>query len=715
MKFVHRASTVEIWQAGHPWEDRDKPCPGRQNLRLILPQWVSVAIALCAAMFTLAVVMAAVEEPTDKAQRPNDLTDFSLEDLMNLEVTSVSKREQKLSTAPSAIYVITSEDLRRSGATTIPEALRMVPGLDVARIDSDRWAISARGFNERFSNKMLVMIDGRSVYTPTFSGVYWDVQDTLLEDIERIEVIRGPGGTLWGANAVNGVINIITKSAKDTQGGLITGGGGFEDRGFGGARYGGKIGQNAYYRVYGKYFLHKNIINSAMRLDEGHWDSRRGGFRVDWKASNRDSLTFQGDLYSGTSKEHRWSLMPFSPPFSEFLEEDLQVSGSYAQGRWTRTFSDRSSLVLQLYHDRTFRIDSDRNPTTRGETVHTSDIDFQHRLALGSRHDLVWGLGYRFMRDTSHNSLSVTFDPDERATQLVSGFVQDEVRLAKDVLYLTIGSKLEHSSYSRFELQPNLRLRWTPQERHTFWAAVARAVRTPSRTDWDQRRINSSRIDSDGLLRLSVSLGNRNFKSETLLAYEVGYRVQPRPRLALDIATFFNRYDDLHTNKRGDSYIEEFPLPRHRVAPRYAFNNLRGTTSGVEFVVSWNATAHWKLSSSYSWLGMALHIKDPAQGTQGESAEGNSPKHQAQIRSYLSLPRHIEFDTTLYYVDRLSNQDVPRYTRLDARLGWRLIDKLEASLGLQNALDDRHPEFSNRNARASQVKRSIYGKLTWRF
>ena len=358
---------------------------------------------------------------------------LSLEQLMDAEVTSVSKKQERLLNAASAIYVITQEDIRRSGFTSIPEALRMVPGVDVARIDGNKWAISIRGFNGQFSNKLLVLIDGRTVYTTTFSGVFWDIQDTLLEDVDRIEVIRGPGATLWGANAVNGVINIITKTASDTQGALVTAGGGTEEHVFTGVRYGGMLGRDATYRVYGKYFDRSPMVDSQGNPADDGWDQGRGGFRLDWQAVPRGHLMVQGDFYDGGANQT--ALMPIlTPPYQISEGGSIHVRGGDILGRWTYAFSDRSDVAVQAYYDR-----DDRNAPEVDQTVQTGDLDLQHHFRLGSSHDVVWGLGYRVIQDEATNAAIVSLIPNRRTYQLFSAFVQDEVPLIAQRLRLTVG------------------------------------------------------------------------------------------------------------------------------------------------------------------------------------------------------------------------------------------------------------------------------------
>ncbi|NQT41038.1 MAG: TonB-dependent receptor, partial [Planctomycetes bacterium] len=411
---------------------------------------------------------------------------------LDVEVTSVSKQESTVGRSPAAIFVITQEMIRRSGVTSVPEALRMAPGLEVARISSHSWAITARGFNnDRYANKLLVLIDGRTVYTPQFSGVYWDVQDLLLEDVERIEVIRGPGGTLWGANAVNGVINILTKKAKDTQGLLVTAGGGTEDSAITGIRYGGKVGDGLNWRVYGKFFERDGSFpvagnypaNSGMDSAHDDWRVGRGGFRLDWELDpcRRDVITVQGDYYGGTESKIRQITTRDPPDYTEFLNQRIDLAGANVLTRWTHAVNKESDLALQFYYDRTFR-----DTGISQSEINTLDIDFQHRFPLARRHRVIWGAEYRQVHDDLVPfAFGIDFVPHERTTQVFSMFVQDEITLVDERLFLTVGSKFENNTYSDFEYQPSARVLYTPTPRQAAWAAASRAVRTPARFDHD--------------------------------------------------------------------------------------------------------------------------------------------------------------------------------------------------------------------------------------
>lgn len=646
---------------------------------------------------------------------PLDLRKLSLEELLSIEVTSAGKTEQKLSTVAAAISVISQEDIRRSGATSIPEALRMVPGLDVARIDSNKWAISARGFNSFFANKMLVLIDGRSVYNPLFSGVLWDVQDTVLEDIDRIEVIRGPAGTLWGANAVNGVINIITKKAQDTQGGLVSAGGGTEERGFGQIRYGGKAGEDIYFRVYGKYFNRDNFAAAlGSRANDG-WHIGRGGFRVDSDLSDKDSLTLQGDYYDGKAGTKIFTTS-VAAPFSTLVFQDAPVSGGNVMGKWKHVFSATSDLRLQFYYDRT-----DRSFPVASEVRNTVDLEAQHRFAPSPWHQVVWGVGYRFTASKLKNTFTVAFSPKGRNDQLFSAFFQDEFTLIEDRLRLTVGSKFEHNDYSGFEIQPNARLTWTVNASNTIWAAVSRAVRTPSQFEHDVRA-NLTATSGPGPICpiagtcLTSFFGRENFLSEKLIAYELGYRGQLPKRFSLDVATFYYVYNDLRTGEPSIPFFELSPPPPHLVIPVRPANNLDAEAYGVELSAKWNPVDYWKLTLGYTFLKLYFHRDKSSSSSYDSTSEGSSPQNKFHLLSYLDLPYNLQFDTAIYWVDSLVKTRVPSYTRVDLRLGYSPIKSLDFSIGLQNIFDQRHREFGQEFfANPTTIERSIYGKITWRF
>jgi len=642
----------------------------------------------------------------ESAEKPEqDYFGMSIEDLMNIEVTSVSKKSQKISEAAAAIFVITQEDIRRSGVTTIPEALRMAPGVEVARIDANKWAITCRGFNELYSSKLLVLIDGRTVYTPLFSGVYWDVQDTLLEDIQRIEVIRGPGATLWGANAVNGVINIITKSAKETQGGLVTAGGGTEEKGFGGVRYGGKLDENTYYRVYAKYFNRDNFVLESGGNGSDEWDSLRSGFRLDRQVSDINALTVMGDIYDGDSEQR--ITIPDLPSFTmQTIKDTMEVSGGNLLTRWNHIFSETSEMSLQLYYDRT-----KRESIQLDETRDTLDFDFQHYFSLSDNHDITWGLGYRYTKDKTAGSFAVSFNPDSRHDNLFSAFIQDKIELIEGKLHVTWGSKFEYNDYSGFEYQPSVRALWTPHERHSTWAGVSRAVRTPARSNADIR-INFATIPVNMVIAI---FGDEDFDSEEVIAYEIGYRCELTAHLSVDMTAFYNTYDNLLTSEPGSLFFDPSPLP-HMVIPFYMGNKMDGHTYGAEVAAIWNITEKWKVTASYSYLQIQLHSDSSNMAIDAEEGEGDSPHNRFHLQSCLNLPYRLEFDQSLYYVDNLPTQHVPKYFRLDLRLGWHPTEKVELSICGQNLLDSQHSEFVDYGGNSPrEIERSVYGKIAWKF
>ncbi len=654
-----------------------------------------------------------------------DVTAMSMEDLMNLQVTSVSKRTQKVADAAAAIFVITQEDIRRSGATSIPEALRLVPGLEVARIDQNKWAIGSRGFNGRFDNKLLVLIDGRSVYTPLFSGVYWNVEDVMLEDVDRIEVIRGPGATLWGANAVDGVINVITKKAKSTQAAVVTAGAGTEERAAGGVRYGGKLGDNTYYRAYTKYFdWGPSAYPSGMTAHDG-WDALRGGFRADWTPAGANSLTLQGDIYR-TRFDETLTVASLSAPYSNTFLNDGKYSGGNILGRWNHT-SEGSSMSLQMYYDNTSITDH----SLFGDHQNIFDIDFQHAFHVGDSQQFVWGLGYRSIRDKNNPSFTVSLQPNQVTLNQFSTFLQDEISLVDNRLQITLGSKFERNEFTGFEIQPNARLLWNLTPNQSIWTAVSRAVRTPALTE-EGLRLNSAVIPPGApsnptpFPAVIAVFGSHQFNSEDLLAYELGYRVQATSNLSLDIATFYNNYSNLRTAEPGAPFPEGSPAPTDIVIPFVAGNKMSGGTYGVELFADWKVVPKWRLVGSYSYLQMNIHKNLDSQDPTPDNPNGSSPRHQWYLRSSIDLPKHFDQDTTLRFVDhlpgqqlpgQLPGQSLPSYYSLDAHLGWRPVTRLELSIGGQNLLNNWHFEFMPDFVTTSPtvVKRSIFGSITVKF
>jgi len=646
---------------------------------------------------------------------PADLTRLTLEELMDIQVTSVSKSGENLSKAASAIFVITQEDLRRSGVNTIPEALRMVPGVHVAQIDSSTWAISARGFNSRFATKLLVMIDGRSVYTHVFSGVFWDEQDLVLEDVERIEVIRGPGGTLWGANAVNGVINIITKKAQKTLGGQISAGGGNLDRFIGSIRYGEKIGENAAIRVYGKYYNRDNLDDLQGNPAPDEFESGRGGMRLDWDASESNSFTFQGDVFAGEyATKTSNAVISLAPITTSDVTGEAQIRGGNFIARWKHRFSETSDMALQFFYNHDHR----DSLLLRELLVDTYDLDFQHHFQLGDRHEILWGLGHRFIQDSFENSIGISYFPDSNLNYISNAFIQDKIALIENELYFTIGSKFSINNFTGFEFQPNARLAWTPNDKHTVWAAVSRAVRTPNRSE-DAGRFNASAVTLPGPTpAVAVIQGQLDFESEDLLAVELGYRVRPHERLFFDVAAFANFYDDLQSFEFETPVFNPIPAPGHFELPIVTRNRLSGETYGVELAATWDVADWWRLNSSFAWFEMDLKMDPASTDISVMDLEDVDPEFQWSLRSHMDLPSNWEFDQMLYYVDALKSQQVQSYFRLDLRLGWRPTKNVEVSIVGKNLLDNQRQEWGNDRLQTNDrnlVERSVFGKLVLKF
>jgi iron complex outermembrane receptor protein len=657
--------------------------------------------------------------PAWPQQKPVDLTERSIEDLMNIRVTSVSKTEQKLSQTAAAIFVITAEDIRRSGATNIPDLLRMVPGMDVAQINGSTWAISARGFNAQFADKLLVMIDSRIVYTPNFAGVYWDTLDLPLEDIDRIEVIRGPGGAIWGANAVNGVISIFTKKAAETKGGMVEAAGGNIDRGFGTAQYGGRAGTATDYRIYGKYSNQAQMLSLTGQGGADGFHMLRGGFRTDSTLSFKDTLTIEGDIYSAREGELGFSLPSITSPALVPVSEEINLSGGFIQATWNHVYSARADSSLQASF-----IPYTRSDPLEPEKRDTLYLDYHHHIAWGRRQDIVWGLGYSYTADRIGGSLTVYFVPPSQGLNIFNAFVQDQIALLPDRLYLTVGMKLEHNDYTGFEAMPSISMTWAPSEHHMFWAAVSRALRTPSRNDTDLNVNVAGFTGSDGTPNLVRVSGSSQFTNEDLIAYEAGYRNTIAKSLSIDIAAYYNDYDALQTTEPTTPFSESTPLPPHLVLPLVKENLMYGETHGVELTANWKVTDRWTLSPGYTLERIHLHT-DPSSHdtTTGPFFEGGTPRNSAQLRSHFDLRQGLAWDMSAYFVDRLTaqgttnNQVIPAYTRLDAGLTWTPRKELSISVIGQNLLSGHHIEFEDKfgSMQSSQIQRSAYAQMTWRF
>lgn len=657
---------------------------------------------LCATLCTAAFVSSASAQEFD----PKELLSLSLEQLSNIEVTSVSKKAEKANEAPAAVFVITADDIRRLGATSIPEALRIVPGLNVARSGSHQWAVTARGFNDQFANKLLVLMDGRTVYTPLFNGVWWDVQDTVLEDIDRIEVIRGPGATLWGANAVNGVINIITKSAKDTQGGLASITTGNQEKAIASTRYGMKIGDNSYARVYAKYNNRdeESTLNGFGADDA--WNKRQAGFKAEMELTQQDNLTVQGDVYSA-NEDFVLNLPSFiTPPVVPTPETDQAIGGNML-ARWKHKASDTSDIALQVYFDH-----AKRSSIAYRDEINTIDLDFQHNWSASDRHEITWGVGYRLVDEEMENSIYNQLTPDSRSDNLFSAFLQDKITLVPENLFLTLGSKFEVNDYTGFEYQPSARLAWLINDKQTAWASVSRAVKTPYRFT-DDGSLALGAFPFGAPLGFIGSAPNPNLESERLIAYEVGYRIQPVETVSLDTTAFYNDYTNLTRGLLGAPEFRTLPgFGPYLFFPIIPFNDNEARSFGFELAANWEVFDNWQLSAGYSFLDLKFEKQDSL----GFPLAGKSPEQQFNVRSNLILPYGLEMNNAVYYVDSLPGIDIPDYVRFDTRLAWRARDGVELSLVGHDLFDAEHPEFSSFiYQNPSQIGRSVYANVTLRF
>lgn len=651
-----------------------------------------------------------------------NLADASLEELMNIEVRSVGRKSQKLTSVASAVYLITREDLRRSGAASVPEALRMVPGLQVARIDASKWAISARGFNRRFANKMLVLVDGRTIYNNMYSGVYWDQNDVPLENIERIEVIRGPGATMWGANAVNGVINIITRSSSDTQGAMVSTGAGTEDRGSAFVQYGGAVNDRLHYRVFGKANNWNHLSSPGGVGSSGDdWRQRRGGGRMDWLVSQRDNLTIHGDGYTGSASQSSFANFPRQTS-GPTLREQVAFDGSYLLTRWERSHSEDSTTALQVYANQ-----ENRREPLGDARLQTLDLDLEHRYHRSARHDVVFGGGFRRLKDRIR-SVTRVFDPESRTDHLASGFLQDDVCVLPERLILTVGTKLLHNSYSGFEVQPSVRVLYAASPEEQFWSAVSRAVRTPSRRDQDLRIRFDLPPQATPLPVVGQFGGDPDFGSEKVIAYEAGYRNLFHRRVAVDLASFFNRYSSLESVGAGQLFLEPGPVP-HMVLPIRVGNKNHGHTYGVDLTSTWSLNSRWRVYGNYSWLRVNISNtgnETPFLSQGGISSSpvailfsevtgsGRDPQHTVQVRTSIDVTPGFGVDAAVYRVSKLQGVNIPGYARADVHVNWRLRGGLMLSAGFRNMLDPSHREMlSEGSISGSEMRRGPYVKLTW--
>ncbi len=640
---------------------------------------VRAIIALTVAGFLGAPPSSPAAEPVRYAAVP-ELKKLSLEELVETPVISASRVPASWFMAPSAIDVLTEDDIRRSGAIRLPDALRNVVGLQVARAAGSSYAISARGFNSTSANKMQVMSDGRSIYTPLLSGTFWELQDTLLEDLDRVEVVRGPGGALWGANAVNGVINIISKSARDTQGTLLMGGGGNEERFFAGLRYGGKLSEKSYYRVYLKE-LHRD--DGVFRDGSKAGDDLRQtqvGFRTDSYLVDTDQLTVQGDAYVNE--------------IGNRVRGDSDNVGGNFLARWSRNLAEYGDVRFQTYYDRGVR----DLPLVFYEDRQTVDFDAQHHFMWGKRQAIVWGVTYRGSLDeTGKRERLLYFEPQDRDIHLGGLFVQDEITVVENLFKVTLGSRFEQNSFTGFEFQPSGRFALTPTEKHTIWGAISRAVRTPTRGE-DDLRLASAPVGGTLTVR-----GDRGFLSEEVLASELGYRVQVASRITFDVAGFYNDYSHLRSQEPSPGGVRPLILRNERF----------GETYGAEFSAKVQLTDWARLTASYTRLEEDLRFTRKSRDPTGGASESNDPNDMASIHLALDLPQNVELDIFGRYMGSLPNPCVPNYFALDVRVGWRPTKNLDVSVVGQNLTDPQHREFGG--SAIPEVQRSVFAKMTLRF
>ncbi len=653
------------------------------------------------------------EDASQPADLSTELKKLDLSQLMDIEVISVSKKLEKLSRAPAAIFVITQEDIRRSGATSLPELLRMVPGLQVARKGPNSWSISTRGmFGTREGTDMIdLRVDGCYVPASAMQAI-----DIVLDTIERIEVIRGPGSTVWGTKAVSGVINVISKHAKDTQGGLVTGSIGSGQEGFGGARYGVKL-QEGMYLTAGAKYLQFGTVDSAVHLRDPQY--KQGSFRLDWDLSTVDRLMFAGSYTKslGGSFEN-WGVGDFRWPTQELYTTRADAEALHLMGRWEHIFSPTSDMALKMYYDQghyTFNNQAEPvDPDDSHNRYRYYDIDFQHKFNLMSRNDIVWGAELRIEDDTLGGFPYISFEPKSRTEKYYSGFIQDEITIVENRLSLSVGSKFEYNSFCHFQTHPSARLLWTPHDRHTFWLAVSRTARTDLRGEHDLN-LTVGTLPEPGqfhILRTGILKG-RNYGSidpEKLTSYEAGYRVQPASAFTLDITAFVNHYDQFLSG--ADRRVSVDWHPRYFITNWNYSNDMDAKSCGIEAVATWQAAPWWKLQSSYTHLHFNLHP-----GPHDATAEGLkkvNPKNQCTLRSLINITRDIELDTNLFFTDRISGNDLRSYTDLMVRLGWRPVKGLELSLVGANLLRSRHTELLTAGQK-NEIKRSVLGKVTWTF
>ncbi len=616
---------------------------------------------------------------TVASSAPQDLKKLSIEELAQIDVTSVSRRSERLSETAAAVSVINADQIVRSGLTTLPEVLRLADAIDVARVNSSTWATSLRGFTTNPANKLLVLRDGRSLYSPLTSGTFWDAEDTLLNDIERIEVIRGPGGAVWGPNAVNGVVNVITKNSASTIGDYVSVAAGSDEHVYAVGRHGGSVGRGAY-RIFGKYRQHGGQVFTASGADAGDpVQLGQAGFRIDSASDGAVTWLLEADAYRGTNG------------FSD--RPDGDIAGGNVLGRWNRTLSGSSAFQAQFYYDGSYR----KVPRQFTETRHTFDLDLQQRLQAG-RHDFVFGGEVRFSRGNDVGIAGFFFDPEVRTNSLFSVMVQDEITVRANRVFVTVGSRFDRNDFTGVEAQPTVRARWTIDPRQTLWGAVSRSVRLPTRLDTDVRLVDPATS------RVTLT-GSEDFESEEVVSYEAGYRIRPMSRLSFDLATFVNRYDRLRSTE-----LKVTPVPVIVLE-----NLLNANTSGIELAATAQARPGWRVHGSYSYLHKELSFDPGSQDVYRGTVEGNDPGHLFSLQSWLDLPGHTAVDALFRHVGTRPDPIVPAYSELDLRFGWTLRSGWDVSVVGQNLLHAHHSELLPPNAPHYDFRRGVFVRSRWYF
>jgi iron complex outermembrane recepter protein len=652
--------------------------------------------------------LVAVPAPSLAQSGGRDLSQVSIEELMNIEITSASRKEQRAGDVSAAVFVITQDDIRRSGMTTIPDLLRLAPGVEVAQINSNKWAVSVRGFNALFANKLLVLVDGRSIYNRIFSGVLWDTEDLVLDDIDRIEVIRGPGAAIWGANAVNGVINIVTKATADTQGALVRVDGGNSGE-QGAVRFGGTLGA-ATYRLYSQWTGRDQslIAPGTGANDASH--SVTTGFRADW-TTQPGAFMLEGDFTAGQARALWPNLNPQTAAADPLANNPSDTEGGHVLGRWTHTRASGASLQIQSFMDIAGRQEPVANYTRR-----VFDVDMQYHTALGAHQDLVAGAGYRFFDEKFMGQVGFSLNPAQDTSSLLTAFMQDEIELFRNRLAVTLGSQVQHDSEAGSGVQPSARVMWKALPRQRLWASTSRALRTPSLYEQGLLVDFPPVPTASGLPLVVSTIGNPAAVTETLVDAEAGYRLEIGTDASIDVTGFVGRYDHLRTQEVAAPIVQFVPSPEILVTTQFG-NQLAATTRGLEVAGHWAPVPFWRLDGSYTAFHLTPQLAATSQDPASAQADGSTPRTQWQVRSTL-LPRaRATLNIAIFHVGPLEQLKVAAYTRTDISAEWRFNNRLSAMAIGQNLFDSAHAEFATASSLllATEVPRSASLRLRWTF